>query len=106
MLPLLLIEMDTFFCTFAPYQRQGIKILFHYIGKQVPYAQRYQVTPAVILEIADRLAAAFEKIIRGSRPLSKELARLNLTKVQQGLTEVEQDCLDFFIRHNQCKCVK
>jgi len=46
----------------------------------MPYAQRYKVTPAVIPEIADRLATAFEKIIRGSGPLSKELAGFNLTK--------------------------
>jgi len=72
----------------------------------MPYAQRYKVSPAVILEIADRLAATFEKIVRQPRPLSKKPASLNLTKVQQGLTEVEQYCLDFFIRHNQRKCAK
>ena len=46
---------------------------------------------------------AFEKIIRSSGPLPKELASLNLAKVQQGLTEVEQYCLNLFIRHNYDK---
>jgi hypothetical protein len=70
------------------------------MGKQSSNVQCEQVSQAVILEVADRLAAAFEKIVRQSRTSSKEQALVEFTKVQQGLAEVEQYRLYLFIRHN------
>ena len=61
------------------------------------YAQRYQVSPAVILEAAGRLTATFKKIVRQSRPLPKEPSGLELAKAQQSFAEVEQNRLDLIV---------
>ena len=103
MSPLLPVETKSFFKPNAPQQSQGIKIIFRYTGKQASNVQCYQVSQAVIFEIADRLATAFEKIVRQSGTLSKEPTLVEFAKAQQGLAEVKQYRLYLFIRHNQLK---
>jgi hypothetical protein len=56
----------------------------------VPDAQRYEVSPAVILEVANRLTTTLDKIVRQSRTLPKEPRGAEFTEVQQRFAEVEQ----------------
>ena len=64
----------------------------------MPYPQYDKVCPAVILEVADGLAAAFEVVVRQPRALAEYPRGAESAEVKQCLTQVEQDRLDSWLR--------